>query len=69
VIGVTDQRVLIWRASTWLARPLNVVTSWSFNDGVTVAAAPLGRLRLLLPDRSIVTLRPYGGRSLHDLVV
>ncbi|MBA2355797.1 MAG: hypothetical protein H0V80_14160 [Acidobacteria bacterium] len=67
VIGVTDRRIVIWRSSTWLSRPLDVATSWTFHEGVALAAAPLGRLRLLLPDRSIVTLRRFGGRSLRHL--
>ncbi len=67
VIGVTDRRIVIWRSSTWLSRPLDVVRSWSLHEGVTLSAAPLGRLHLLLPDRSVVTLRSFGGRSIRPL--
>jgi len=56
VIGITNHRILIWRGSTWLTR-----------DGAALGAAPLGRVHLLLPDRTVVSLRPYGGRTLRHL--
>ena len=67
VLAVTDRRLVALKASTWLARPVAVLTSWDYDEGATLAAAPLGRLRLVLPDRSIVTLRPLGLRSVSHL--
>lgn len=67
VLVVTDRRFVAVSATTWLARPRAVVTSWAYDDGATLTPAGLGRVRLVLPDRSIVTLRPYGPRSVTHL--
>jgi hypothetical protein len=67
ILAVTDKRLVAFEASTWRVTPLNIITSWSFDDGVRLVPAPLGRARLLLPDRSVVTLAPYGGWTLRRL--
>ena len=67
VLAVTDRRLVALKASPWLARPTSVLTSWDYDEGATLAAAPLGRLRLVLPDRTVVTLRPLGLRGVSHL--
>ncbi len=67
ILGVTDRRIAMWTASTWLARPEALAISWSYDEGIVLARAPLGRLRLLLPDRTIVTLNSYGSWSIRHL--
>ena len=67
ILGVTERRIVAWRASTWLARPLEIAASWNHSEGVALSSAPLGRLHFLLPDRTIITLRPYGGRNIKRL--
>lgn len=67
VLAVTDRRLVALKASPLLARPQRVITSWTYADGATLAPAALGRLRLVLPDRTVVTLRPYGPRSVSHL--
>jgi hypothetical protein len=60
VLAVTDRRLVALKASAWLARPERVVMSWAYDDGARLASAAMGRLRLVLPDRSVVTLRAFG---------
>jgi hypothetical protein len=67
ILGVTNRRIVVWNASTWLARPRSFATAWPFEEGVALSNAPLGRLHLLLPDRTIVTLRSYGSWSIRHL--
>ena len=68
VLVVTDRRLIAVGASTWLARPTGIVlTSWAYDDGATLSPARFGRARLVLPDRTVVTLAPFGGWSLKRL--
>ncbi len=67
VLAVTDRRIVAFSASTWLARPGQVIAAWAYADGAALSRAPLGRVRLVLPDRSIVTLASYGLRSVSHL--
>ena len=70
VLVVTDERVIAAEASFWLARPGLVIASWRYDEGAKLAPAGVwlwGRLRLLLPDRSVITLRPYGLRAIAHL--
>ena len=67
ILGVTDRRLVVWNATTWLTRPLDIATSWYHEEGVALSRGTLGRLHLLLPDRTIVTLRAYGSWSVRHL--
>jgi hypothetical protein len=67
VLAVTDRRVISVAASRWLARPGLALASWRWEEGVALRASRLGRLHLVLPDRSVVTLRPFGLRSIAHL--
>jgi hypothetical protein len=69
VLVVTSRRVLALSASRWLARPGQVVAAWTYDEGIklTPGSAVLDRLRMVMPDRSIVTLRPYGVRTIRHL--
>jgi hypothetical protein len=67
VLAVTDRRLVVFTASTWRATPGEVVTSWTYDEGARLVPAALGRARLVLPDRSIVMLSPFGGWSLRPL--
>jgi hypothetical protein len=72
VLAVTDKRLIAFTGSRWLTRPQRVVASWPFVEGYKLAPASalsLGRVHLVLPDRSVVTLAPFGGRSLAHLAV
>ena len=72
VLVVTDRRLIALAASRWLARPGPVVESWPYAAGYKLAARSrwtFGRIHLLLPNRNVVTLRPYGGRRLNHLAV
>jgi hypothetical protein len=70
VLVVTDRRFVVVRASRWLARPGAVIASWPFDEGYTLGPGSrlLGRVHLVLPDHAVITLRPFGGRSLAHLV-
>lgn len=66
VLAVTDGALVALRASPWLARPGAPIATWELDAGARVARSRLGRLHLVLPDRTVVTLRPYGfGRIAH----
>jgi hypothetical protein len=67
ILAVTDRRVVLFAATAWRLNPGIVITSWSFDDGVRLVRAPFGRLRVVLPDRSVLTLAPFGGWSLMRL--
>jgi hypothetical protein len=67
VLAVTDRRIVAFTASTWRATPGVLITSWSFDEGARLVPAALGRARLVLPDRSVVSLSPFGGWSLRPL--
>ncbi len=67
VLVVTDRRLVALKASRGLARPGRVIADWTYDSGASLASAPLGRVRLVLPDRTVVTLRPYGPRSVAHL--
>ncbi|HUR76391.1 MAG TPA: hypothetical protein VMZ22_00455 [Acidimicrobiales bacterium] len=71
VFVVTNRRYIALEASRWLARPGPVIASWPFEAGYALGAGSpwtSGRVHLVLPDRSVVTLAPYGGRSLGHLL-
>lgn len=67
ILAVTATELVALRASPFLSRPRHVFARWRFDEGTTLVAAPLGRLRLVMPDRSVITLRPYGTRSVTHL--
>ncbi len=67
ILAVTNRRFIALAASRWLAHPGEVLTTWSYDEGYALASAPFGRVHLVLPDRSVVTLRPYGGRRISHL--
>jgi hypothetical protein len=61
ILAVTDRRLVAFAAAAWRLAPGDVITSWRYDDGARLGRAPLGRVRLVLPDRSVVTLSPFGG--------
>jgi hypothetical protein len=67
VLAATDRRLIAFAASTWRAAPGEILASWSYDEGARLVPAALGRARLVLPDRSIVLLSPFGGWSLRPL--
>jgi hypothetical protein len=67
ILAVTDQRLVAFATTAWRLEPGDVVTCWRYDDGARLGRAPFGRLRLVLPDRSVVTLAPFGGWSLGRL--
>jgi len=70
VLAITDRRVLVWRATTWLARPAEVVLSWPRARVVSVRAGRrvgTSRLHVLLDDGTLLVLRPYGSRRIDHL--
>jgi len=70
VLAVTDRRLLVWRATTLLARPGAFATSIPRHRVVSLSASGrfgFARLRLLLDDGTLFLLRPYGGRRLEHL--
>ncbi len=67
VLAVTDRRLVALKASPLLARPQHVLASWTYDEGAALSPARLGRVQLVLPDRYVVTLRPFGPRSVTHL--
>ncbi|HVV36087.1 MAG TPA: hypothetical protein VHC63_05740 [Acidimicrobiales bacterium] len=67
VLAVTDRRLVAFAGSPWRVHPGALLASWAYDEGARLVAAPLGRARLVLPDRSVVTLGPYGRWSLRPL--
>jgi hypothetical protein len=67
VLAVTDRRLVVFAASTWRVEPGEIIASWTKHEGARLVPAALGRARLVLPDRSVVTLAPFGGWSLRRL--
>lgn len=70
VLVVTDRRLIALAASRWMARPRHLLESWRYEDGYKLAAGArwtFGRVHLVLPDRNVITLRPFGGRRLNHL--
>jgi hypothetical protein len=67
ILAVTDRRLVALRASTWRARPGEVLDAWTFDEGAVLARGMFGRIRLVLPDRSVITLAPFGTWSVRHL--
>lgn len=70
VLGLTSERLVVWRATTWLARPAGAVLSLPRGRVVSIRATGRfgrSRLRVLLEDGTLLVLRPYGGRRLDHL--
>ena len=70
VLGVTDRRLLVWRATRTLARPLDVATSLPTATLASMRAGPrLGpsRLNVVLTDGTHLQLRPLGRGRLDHL--
>jgi hypothetical protein len=69
VLAVTDRRIVVWRATPWLARPEDVALSWPRARVVSVRSGRrmVSRLSVLLDDGTLLVLRPYGGRRIDHL--
>ncbi len=70
VLGFTDRRMVLWRATTALARPRAVVSSWKVSGIAAVTATRpflTTRLVILLDDGSQLVVRPTGSRNLRPL--
>lgn len=70
VLGVSDRRLLIWRASTWLARPRELHSSVPIGEVAAIRAARrLGatRLAVLLDAGPMLVVQPLWSRGLSDL--
>ena len=70
ILARTDRRLLVWRATPWLARPAALAMAMGRDRVVSVRSVGrfgLARLAVLLDDGTLLTLRPYGGRRLDHL--
>jgi hypothetical protein len=64
VLGITDRRVVVWKASPLLARPMSIATTIPLGKvGAVRAGRRLGssRLALLLEDRAMLVVQPLWG--------
>jgi len=70
VLGVSDQRLLLWRASTAFARPRELAGSMPLAAVADLLAIRrLGRVRIavVLHDQSVLVARSLWGRGISDL--
>ena len=70
VVALTDSRVLLVRASTWLGRPRELSGGIPLADVATVRAVRrllAERLAIVLEDRSMLVVQPLWSRGLRDL--
>ena len=69
VLALTDQRLLLFNASTWLSRPRDIGGEIDLDDVATIRAARrllAERLAILLESRSMLVVQPLWGRGLRD---
>jgi hypothetical protein len=70
VLGVSNLRVLFYRASPFLAAPLELESSLPLQDVATITfvrRAGRGHLAVLLETGPLLVVRSLWGRGLHDL--
>jgi hypothetical protein len=70
VLGLSDHRLLFWRASRWLGRPGELMTSVEMDQIANLELVRrLGspRLRLTIATGSILLLEPTWGGSVRTL--
>jgi hypothetical protein len=70
VLGVSDRRLVVWRASPWMARPVAMEHSIPIEDVVRIVALRrLGRtnVAVLLESGALLMVQSLWGRGLRDL--
>jgi hypothetical protein len=70
VLGVSNRRVLFYRASPFMAAPLDLESSLPLEDVATITfvrRVGRGHLAVLLEAGPLLVVRSLWGRGLHDL--